>query len=277
MAILVSITALINSAVNAVFDIAVNPLLRSAPGWVSNLIISAVVGVLALAIYKYTSNQKQLGKVWDAIKAHLLGLILFKDSIAVTLKLQGKLFINSAMLLFHSLKPMAFMIIPVSLILAQLGQWYQARPLMPGEECVVTAKVSAESLNDIALVAPDGVEITAGPVAAPDKEEVCWKVQVGGEGVYELVFNAGSKKVSKMLVAGEGFQKLGSVKAGRDLGAVFMNPSEKPLSADSEVKSIGIEYPERVSKTAGTDWWLGYFFVVSLVAALIVKPAMKVN
>ena len=50
------------------------------PGWLSNTIISAVVGVLLLIIFKYTSNQKAIGKVLDNIKANLLGMKLFKDN-----------------------------------------------------------------------------------------------------------------------------------------------------------------------------------------------------
>ena len=277
MSVLIGITAFLNSLINAVFDIAVNPLLRSVPGWLSNLIISVVVGVLALVIYKYTSNQKALGNVWDSIKAHLLGLILFKDSISVTLKLQVKLFINSLSLLYYSLKPMAFMIIPISLILAQLGQWYQARPLLPDEECIVTAQVVPDSLNDISLTVPEGVQISAGPVVAPDTNEINWKVKADREGSFDLAFNIGTDKVSKTVIAGQGFQQLGFAKSAGDWGEVFMNPSEKPLPADSPVKAITIDYPDRHSKTAGTDWWLGYFFVVSLIAALIVKPVLKVN
>lgn len=277
MSIIVTIVAFLNSLMNAIFGLIFEPLMTSLPGWLSNSIISAVVGVLALVIYKYTSNQKALGEIWDKIKGHLLGLILFKDSIAITLKFQWKLFLNLLLLLLHLLKPMAFMIIPVSLILAQLGQWYQAKPLEIGDDCLVTVQASDEVLTNIWLKTSEGFEVTAGPVAMPDVGQICWKVEATQDGTHMMNFKAGSDEFTKKLVVGEGLRKLGFAKAGNDLGAVFMNPSEKPLPVDSAIKSIKIGYPHRQSKTAGTDWWMGYFFVISLIAALAIKPALKVN
>ena len=83
------------------------------PGWLSNTIISAVTGIALLIIFKYTSNQNAIGKVRDGIKANLLALWLFKDSIIVTLQSQGRVFKGAFLLLFHALRPMLVMIIPV--------------------------------------------------------------------------------------------------------------------------------------------------------------------
>ncbi|MCK4957981.1 MAG: hypothetical protein KAT00_01240 [Planctomycetes bacterium] len=60
-------------------------------------------------------------------------------------------------------------------------------------------------------------------------------------------------------------------------GDIMLNPREKPFGPDSLVESISIDYPERISRTSGTDWWLGYFFVASLVFALLFKPFLKVK
>jgi len=43
---------------------------------------------------------------------------------------------------------MLVMIVPISLLLAQMGLWYQSRPLSPGEETVVTVKLN----DNIALL-----------------------------------------------------------------------------------------------------------------------------
>jgi len=56
-----------------------------------------------------------------------------------------------------------------------------------------------------------------------------------------------------------------------------MYPDEKPFPADSPVKSISLDYPDRKSFTSGTDWWIAYFFVMSLIVALIFKPMLKVK
>ncbi|HZU36567.1 MAG TPA: hypothetical protein VFA18_11690, partial [Gemmataceae bacterium] len=50
------------------------------PGWLSATIIAAVTGVLLLAVFKYTSNQRAIKRVRADISTNLLALKLFKDS-----------------------------------------------------------------------------------------------------------------------------------------------------------------------------------------------------
>jgi len=57
----------------------------------------------------------------------------------------------------------------------------------------------------------------------------------------------------------------------------MLHPLEKPFGPDSVVQSISINYPDRQSRTSGTGWWLVYFFVASLVFALLFKPFLKVR
>jgi hypothetical protein len=51
-----------------------------------------------------------------------------------------------------------------------------------------------------------------------------------------------------------------------------MHPAEEPFAPDSIVQSVTIDYPDRLSRTSGTDWWLIYFFIASMVFAFISKP-----
>jgi len=80
------------------------------PGWLSNAIISAVTGVCLLVIFKYTSNQNAIGKIRDNIKANLLALKLFRDSISVTLHAEVRIFKGALLLLVHAIPPMLVMI-----------------------------------------------------------------------------------------------------------------------------------------------------------------------
>ncbi len=67
------------------------------------------------------------------------------------------------------------------------------------------------------------------------------------------------------------------MKAGPNLGDLMLHPWETPFAADSVVQSITIEYHDRISKTSGSDWWIGYFFVASMIAAVIFIPIFKVR
>jgi hypothetical protein len=91
MDFLVSLIAGINGATNAVGGLLLAPV-AAVPGWLSITLISAVLGVLLLLIFKYTSNQRAIGRVRDDIKANLLAVKLFKDSLSVTFRSQARVF-----------------------------------------------------------------------------------------------------------------------------------------------------------------------------------------
>ncbi|MHC4739047.1 MAG: hypothetical protein ACYS9Y_09110 [Planctomycetota bacterium] len=250
------------------------------PGWLSNTIMSAIMAVLVLLNYKYTSNQRALGRVRDNIKADMLALKLFKDSILVTLQSEGRLFKGALLVLLHSLRPILVMIIPISFLVAQLGLWYQARPLLPTEETVVTMKLNDKiesSLFNIGIEATDAVEVMAGPVRILSQHQICWKIKACESGYHRIFFKVGQERIEKQLSIGDGFMRLSAERPGWHWADILLNPLEKPLARDSIVQSISINYPDRLSRTSGTDWWLIYFLVSTFVFALLFKPFLKVR
>ena len=147
MSFLLSLVAWLNTAANGVGSFLLGPVIGSVPGWVGNTIVSAVVGVVLLVLFKFTSNQAAIGRVRDDIKAHMLALKLFKDDIVVTLRAQVRVFRGAFALLFYAIVPMLVMIVPVSLLLGQVGLWYQHRPLKPGETATITMQLKTDDIN----------------------------------------------------------------------------------------------------------------------------------
>lgn len=249
------------------------------PGWLSNTIISAVVGVILLIVFKYISNQTAIGKVKDSIKANMLALKLFKDSMSVTFQSQGKVFKGAGMLLFYSLKPMLIMIVPVCFILAQMGLWYQNRPLMPGEEALVMMQLSQieGDLPDVIINCNSAAIVETGPVRIFSKKQIYWKIRAIEKGNHIIAFNIGDEQFEKQLAIGDGFMRVSSMRPGWNWSDILWHPAEKPLTPDSAVASVSIDYPERGKKIAGIDPWLIYFFIASMVFALLLKPILKVK
>jgi uncharacterized membrane protein (DUF106 family) len=269
----------INVVTNALGKFLLSPV-SGLPGWLSNAIISAVAGVLLLIIFKYTSNQKAIGRVRDDIKAHMLALKLFKDSLAVTLKAQGRVFRGAFLLLFHAILPMLVMIVPVSLLLGQMSLWYQSRPLRNGEEALVVMSLNGDMESawpEVRIESSGGAEVTTGPVKVFSERQIYWKVKAVEDGYSEINFGVDGQEVKKEFAVGEGFMRVSSQRPGWKWSEILMYPWERPFEPDSAVKSISIDYPERLSRTSGTDWWMAYFFVVSMVFAFIFKPFLKVR
>jgi uncharacterized membrane protein (DUF106 family) len=277
--VLVQIVSFLNVISNFIGQILSVPITRLS-GWQSNTIISSVMGVVFLMIYKYTSNQNAIGKVKDNIKAQMLAMKLFKDSVAVTLQAQRRVFKSAFLLLYYSIRPMAVMIVPVLLILAQMALWYQAQPLTVGQESIITMELNDRegfSLSDVSIQTGDACAVVTGPVKVLSQGRVYWKIKTAKSGLHKITFTAGAERVEKELAVGQGFMRVSVNRPGQNWGQILFNPWEKPFTKDSIVKSVSIEYPQRLSWTSGTNWWVVYFFVCSMIAAFILKPFLNVK
>jgi hypothetical protein len=254
--------------------------LASWPGWLSATLTAIVSGVLLLIVFKYTSNQRAIKRVKDDIKANLLALKLFKDSAGVALRAQGQILLGAFWLLLFSLIPMLVMLVPVLLILGQLALCYQARPLQVGEEAVVTVKLASGASADpsyIELEPTDAVQTTLGPVHLWSKHEVCWNIRARQNGYHRLAFHLGQETGEKELAIGDGFMRVSKLRPAYHWLDTLLNPQEKPFDPDSPIQSIEIDYPQRSSWTCGTDWWVFYWFAVSMVAGFCVRRPLNVN
>jgi len=254
--------------------------IAAMPGWLSNTIISAVTGVILLVVFKYTSNQRAIGRARDEIKANMLALKLFKDSISVTLAAEGGIFRGAFLLLLHSIRPMLVMIVPVCLLLSQLGLWYQKRALLPQEETMVTVTLSARSgeMRPAVNIEQTGaIEVVSGPVRILTEREIVWQIKAIRPGRWRMSFQVDGQQYDKEVVVGEGVRRVSARRPGWHWADILMNPAEEPFGFGSPVESISVDYPARRSWTSGTDWWVGYFLVASMVFAFIFKPIVKVR
>ncbi len=250
------------------------------PGWLSATIVSVVTGGLLLLVYKYTSNQRAIRRVRDDISAHLLALKLFKDSTSVILQAQGRVFRGAFFLVLFSVVPTLVMLVPVSLLLIQLALWYQSQPLKRGEETLVTAKLSGEGEptgHEVSIEAPSAVEVVMGPVHVLSRREVWWKIKACENGYHRILLHVDGRTFEKELAIGDTFMRLSAARPGWYWKDILLHPSEPPLEPGAPLELIEVDYPDRLSWTSGTDSWVIYWLVVSMVAALCFRPVLNVN
>ena len=249
------------------------------PGWLSATLIAVVTGFFMLLVFKYTSNQESVKRVRNGIKANLLALSLFKDSIAVSLRCQARVLAGSGRLLLLAVVPMLVMTVPMCLLLAQLALWYQARPLRVGEEAVLTLHLVDQSgeMPEVYLEPTSGAEATIGPVRVADQGMVCWNLRAKEPGVHDMILDVDGRKVTKELAVGDGFMRVSLERPPSNVLEILLHPLESPFPPESAVRSVEIDFPARTGWTSGSATWLAYWFVVSMIAAFCARPWLKVN
>jgi hypothetical protein len=268
----------LNAAAGGVANVIMAPV-AWMPGWLSATLIAAVTGVLMLLAFKYTSNQAAIKRTRNGIKSNLLALSLFKDSVAVSLRAQGGILAGALRLMVLAIVPILVMLVPMSLLLGQMALWYQARPLHVGEEAVVTVhlKEGTSAVSDVALESSSAITNVVGPVRVPSKDMVCFSVLASEAGCHRLSFVVSGESFTKELAVGDGYMPTSLMRPNWNWSEALLHPREAPFASNSAVQSIEVAFPERASWTSGTDWWLVYWFAVSMVAAFMARPILKVN
>ena len=252
-------------------------LLGPCPAWLSLAFLSILTGVLALVVFRYTSNPAKIGRALDDIKANLLALKLFKDEMRVTFMAQLRLFWAVARLQRYMLAPMLVMLPPMLLVLAQMGLRHQWRPLEPDELTLVklTQRDAATPLAQVALEPNEGAVVEVGPI--PGGGEWVWRIRGGEPGRHVLRFRVDDRVIEKELVVGSGFQRVSAIRVGSHWTTQLLHPAERRLETDAPVASIEILYSGVDSWIHGADYWVLTFFVISMLAALALKPLFKVR
>ena len=268
--------SVLNPICTAIGD-AVYPVLDPLPVWFGLTVLSALTGVVMLVAFRYVSNQAAIGRAKDDIKANLLALKLYRDELRVTFQAQWRLLWAVLRLQRYILTPVLVMLLPILLGLAQMGIRHQWRPLQPGEQTLIRMRLAGNAGNPIQVeLEPNtGAVAEVGPV--PGGGELVWQIRGGKPGRHALRFNTGGHVIEKELVVGTDFQRVSAARVGPDWTGQLFHPAERRLPADGPIRSIEITYPGVDSWIYGANWWVLYFFVISMAVALLLKPLFRVR
>ncbi len=276
---LIDLLILLNRLVGRTCDIVFAPI-AWLPGWLSVTLIGLVTGIVMLWAFKYTSNQVAVKRTRNGIRSNVLALSLFRDELRICLRCQLDIVLGAGLLLLHSLLPMLVMSLPMALLLGQLSLWYQSRPLIVGEEAIVTVQLASmvgTDQTEVEFLPFSAINEVTGPVRVSSKYMMCWKIAAVESGQHKLSIKVAGQTFTKDLAVGSGYMPVSSKRPDRSFADVLMYPREVPFAVDAPVQSIDIGFPGRKSWPCGTDSWVVYWFLISLISAFAAKPFLNVN
>lgn len=246
------------------------------------ILVSFLTAIFMLFVFRFTSNQKGIREVKNKIKAHLLELRLFKDSLSLSLEAQGKILLCNLKYISYSLKPMLVMIIPLVLILSQLNLWFGHKPLILGERTILKVKVneSAEVSDiDFALESSPGLEAETPPLRIDAQNEMDWSLKAKENGSQVLVLKVEGKSISKRVeVSPKTLVKVSAIKVRRNFFDELLNPGEKPIPSELPLKKIEVDYPPQSMNLFGWNiHWIIIYFVLSIIFSFSFRRLFKVE
>ncbi len=277
----------VNSAMAKLFDLLWAPF-SALPPWVGLLVLGVAFGVLALIAMKYTTNQKRVGFFKDRYQGHILAIKLFRDSFEVVITSLAKTLGWVGAYLGEQFKPMLVMLIPFTLLFAQMEMRLGYRPLVVGETVLVTIELAddkAPADMTVAIELPPGLAAMAKAVREPAEHRVVIPISARAAGAHVMKLSCGGETVEKVIHAGDlpGEPMVSPVRSN-GLWDRVLNPGEASFGAASHFEKIELSYPVRelpcfgFDLAFGKDWGLMLtFLIITIIAAFGLKGVFGVT
>jgi uncharacterized membrane protein (DUF106 family) len=273
----------INSALRPLFDGILFPVRNWSP-LLSLAILSLVIGIAMLIVFKHTSNQKGLADIKRRIHAGLFEIRLFNDDPRAIFRAQGEILRHNLSYLRLSLVPMLWMIVPLFLVIAQLQFHYGYDGLVPGESTLVKVKLADTAAHgdrrpDVSLEAPPGLTVETPGVWVPSLNEVSWRIAAQDRGSYEMKLRVAGQDYVKSVQVTDAIVRRSPERFAPSWWKEALYPAEAPLPRDGAVESIAIAYPEReiIPVFGFFGHWIIVFFVLSMAFAFALRSRIGVT
>ncbi len=241
--------------------------------------VSAVIGLLMVLVFRYTSNQSAIRLAKDALKANLLAVRLFQDQIPVVLRSYVRMLAGTGRYLKLAFKPLLFVILPLILLISQLDRYLGFAPIAPGHEFLIkVCAANPDNLDALSLQLPPEMMTTAPPVHIAADNEVVWRVVAEKDGNYSIKVGVPGNMSSKQAVVSSEVARLSPVRLrGQFWNRLFFS-SEPALPDNSPMQAVEVRYLARSIHFAWLDWnWIWLFFVLSLVAGFFFKTVLRIE
>jgi hypothetical protein len=282
--------SIVNALFRKIFDLLLLPF-AGLPYWVGITVLGCLLSVAMLWVYKRTSDQDRIDRVKARIFAGIFEIRLYNDDIRAIFRAQGSILRNNLQYFGLSLVPLAWMIVPMVLMIGQLNHHYAYDGLAPGAETLLEveladgwrehfANLDEDARPPAELEAPDGVVAEGAPYWFPARQTMVWKLEVERRGHYEVAVHLGEGEDGgtylKSLDATAGIRRRSPVRhAGAFLDQVML-PAEEALPKGALVKRMEITYPAHgITMDVANRVWL--MFLVSIVFAFVIKDRMGVK
>ena len=267
--------AALNSALVAVFDAVLGPLLRLPP-LAGLLVISLITAVLALLVMRLVSDQPRLRATRRRMQAAVFEIRLHADDPVAVLRSFGDVLIQNAIYLRLNVASLLWLIVPLSLMVAQLQAFYGYSGLTRGEPALLTLESSDDT--PVTLEAPRAIRVDTEPVRLLGTATTVWRIVPAETGAFVVTTHSGESAVSKTILVGDGPARRSPLRAQADLERQLLYPSESVIPAESAITSIAVDYPEGSVDLFG--WrvhWLIAYAGFSLLAALLLSRWLGVT
>tara|TARA_Y100000310_G_scaffold325133_1_gene388135 strand:+ start:553 stop:1296 length:744 start_codon:yes stop_codon:yes gene_type:complete len=235
-----------------------NPLLNFGPLW-ALVIMSFIISLLIIIIYKYTTNQDLMKQLKDELKEIQKEMKDLRDQPEKAMAVQKRAMQTNMKYMMQSMKATIFTFIPIIILFGWLNAHLAFAPILPMEEFTVTANFDKEAEGIAKIIIPDQVEVIGDFEKEITNRKTDWTLK-GDAGKYTIGVEYNSRPyMKKLLIDAKNYE----------------TPTQK---YSGELKTIKINN-ESLKVLNIFGWrlgWLGTYIILSIIFSLALRKIMKV-
>lgn len=247
---------------DSIFNPVLLPLMNKSP-FLGILIISFILSVMVVLIYKYFTNQVEMKRIKEQQKEYQQKFKELKDKPDEAMKLQKEAMGKNFEYMKHTLKATLITMLPIILVFGWMNAHLAFEPIYPGETYSITAQLKEGVAGEAELIVDEGTELVS-PARQPINSGVSWNLK-SGEGEHLLTVKAGSAEQSKKIL-------------------VTKELVSEPIVSfykHSDIEQIKINY-NKLHPLGGFEFfgwqpgWLGLYIFFSIIFSIGLRKVLKV-
>ncbi len=267
--------AALNTALVAVFDALLGPLLRLPP-LAGLFVISVTTAMVLVLVVRRVSDQPRLRAARRHMQAALFEIRLHADDPVAVLRSFGDVIVQNAIYLRLSLVPLLWVIVPLTLMVAQLQAFYGYSGLLRGEPALLTLESKGEAA--VTLEAPREIRIDTDPVRLQGTATTVWRIVPAEAGEFVVTMRSGESAITKTILVGDQPARRSPIRTQGNFQRQLLYPSERLIPDGSAITGIAVDYPDgRVDLFGWPVHWLIVYGLFSLVSAVVVSRWLGVT
>ncbi|MBD3310290.1 DUF106 domain-containing protein [Candidatus Woesearchaeota archaeon] len=245
----------------SILDPVFGPLL-SLPPLLAVGIMSLVISLIVVMIYKFTTDQDLMKQLKSELKEYRKEMKELKKHPERLEKVNREMMETNLKYMKQSFKPMLITMIPVFIIFGWMNAHMAYLPITPGEEFTTTMELEKGIEGEVELIAPEEIEMIDDPLQKIGAGEARWRLK-GPAGEYMLEYRYEEESYTKELIITDERE--------------YAEPELKVK--DDEVNAIRIGNKPLKPLDLGF-WqigWLGTYIIFSIIFSQVLRKLLKVH
>jgi uncharacterized membrane protein (DUF106 family) len=235
-----------------------NPLLSLGPFW-ALFIISFVISLVIVVIYKYTTDQNLMKTLKDEMKEFQKEIKELRESPEEAMKVQKKAMQTNMKYMMQSFKSTLYTFVPIIILFGWLNANLTHMPIMPEDQFSVTALFDKGIIGEAELLYPEALTLQSDAIKEIESGKIDWTLY-GPAGEYTLGVKHNERSyVKNLLIDDMQYEKV-----------------EQKYKGDVKLIRINNEPLKVINLFGWKLGWLMSYIIFSIVFSIVLRKVFRV-